>query len=94
MSLYLKDPGSRIDYAIDWATAYLGGGTLISSQWAVTPVEPGGVVVAQNGFDPGRAVAVIEGGVAGHVYRVTNRITIADGRVDERALVLRVEDRA
>lgn len=93
MSLYLKDPGSRIDYAIDWATSYLSGGTIAASSWRVEPIEPGGVVVAQNGFDPGRSVAVIEGGLVGRVYRVTNRVTTGDGREDERSLVLRVEDR-
>lgn len=94
MSLYLKDPGGRIDYAIDWAIGYLGGGTIIASTWTVEPAEEGGIVVAQMGFDPGRSVAVIEGGHPGHVYRVTNRVTTHDGREDERSLAIRVEDRA
>lgn len=93
MSAYLKDPGATIDYAIDWLGGYLDGQTIAGSGWSVEPEEEGGLAVASSGFDLTRTAATIGGGVRGHVYRVTNRVTLSDGRVDERSLTLRVEDR-
>jgi hypothetical protein len=93
MSFYLKDPGSRVDYAIDWGGAYLGDQVLAASAWSVAPAEAGGVAVDAASFDLTRTAATLTGGRAGHVYSVVNRVTLADGRVDERSITLRVEER-
>ncbi|MEE4350418.1 MAG: hypothetical protein V2J26_09335 [Pacificimonas sp.] len=42
---------------------------------------------------PERCAATLAGGLRGHVYRVTNRVTFTDGRTDERSLSIRVDDR-
>jgi len=34
----------------------------------------------------------VTGGLAGRHYRLTNRVTLSNGNVDERTLVLRVDD--
>jgi hypothetical protein len=93
MSYYLKDPGAAIDYRIDWSAGYLAGQTIADSLWSVAPDEAGGLVASGGEEGPGRTTATLSGGIAGHVYRVTNRITLSDGRVDERTLTLRVEER-
>jgi hypothetical protein len=93
MSFYLKDPGSRVDYAIEWGGAYLDDQVLAASAWAVRPVEAGGIVVAASSYDLTRTAATLSGGVAGHVYSVTNRVTLSDGQIDERSITLRVEER-
>lgn len=93
MSFYLKDPGSRIDYAIDWGASYLDGQIVAGSAWSVFPGEAGGVAVDGSSFDLTRTAATLSGGVLGHVYSVTNRVTLSDGRVDERSITVRVEDR-
>lgn len=92
MSLFLKDPQARVDHAIDWSP-YLAGQALVASQWSVTPAEAGGVAIVASAFEPGRSSARIEGGIAGRVYRLTNRVTLNDGQVDERTLTIRVEER-
>lgn len=92
MTFYLKDPSSQVDYALDW-TGYLDGQVIAASAWSVQPAEPGGVIVASAGFDLNRAAARIAGGIAGHVYSVTNQVTLSDGSVDARSLVVRVEQR-
>ena len=92
MSFYLKDPQSRVDYAIDWS-AYLAGHTIAGSAWSVSPDEPGGVAVDASGFAPAQTSATLTGGVAGHVYSVSNHVTLSDGRSDDRSLTLRVEQR-
>ena len=93
MSFYLKDPGSRIDYAVDWGAFYLDGQVVAGSVWSVFPPETGGIIVEAASFDLSRTAATLSGGIAGHVYSVVNRVTLSDGRVDERSLTLRVEDR-
>ncbi len=93
MSYYLKDPQSRVDYAIDWAPGYLDGQVIATSSWTVAPAETGGVAVEAASFDLTRAAATLSGGRAGHIYRVSNRVELSDGRRDERSILLRVEQR-
>lgn len=92
MTYYLKDPGSRVDYAIDW-TGYLDGQTVAGSTWAVSPDEAGGIAIDAASHDLVRSAATLAGGLPGHVYSVSNRVTLSDGRIDERSIVLRVEQR-
>ena len=91
MAIFLKDPAAVIDYAVDWAAAYLAGQTIISSGWTVAP--DGALVVATASLDAGRSTATLSGGQRGDVYRLTNTVTFSDGRRDERSLDVRVEDR-
>lgn len=90
MSFYLKDPQSRVDYAIDWTGA---GEAIADSFWTIAPEEIGGIVVEAASFGPDRSTARLAGGLVGHIYRIGNRVTLADGRVDERSITLRVEDK-
>ena len=92
MSYYLKNPESRVDYAIDWLS-YLGGQTIADSKWSVDPVEQDGLTVHDPRRDAWRTAASLAGGVVGHVYSVSNRVTLADGTSDERSICLRVEQR-
>lgn len=91
--LVIKDPDARIDYAFDWGDAYLDGQAIVAAGWEVDPVSDGGVVVDAASFDLLRCAATLAGGVAGAVYRVTNRVTLSDGQIDDRSLTLRVEQR-
>jgi len=93
MPLFLKDPGATVDWMVDWAAGYLDQQTLADSQWLVAPDEEGGVCITSQLVTEGRSAATMAGGIAGHVYRVTNRITTNDGRTDERSLTISVEQR-
>ena len=94
MNLLLKDPEAVLDYMIDWGAEYLVAGELLAeSEWSVTPDEPGGLSVIGNDFDASTATAKAAGGVAGHLYSLANRITTGSGRIDERSIVIRVENR-
>lgn len=93
MSFYLKDPLSRVDYAVDWGSAYLDGQTIVGSGWTVEPEELGGIAVDQESHDLGRAAARLSGGVAGRVYSVSNQVALSDGTMDRRSIFLRVEER-
>lgn len=92
MSFYLKDPQSRVDYAIDWSSE-LDGRTIEASLWSVEPDEEGGIAAEDTSFEPDRTEARLAGGRIGHSYTVTNRVTFSDGTIDVRSITLRVEPR-
>lgn len=92
MSFYLKDPQSRVDYAIDWSP-YLEGQAIEASLWTVEPDEAGGVAAEETGFEPVRSAVRLAGGLVGHSYTVSNRVTFSDGTTDIRSITLRVEPR-
>lgn len=93
MAMVVKDPDARIDYEFDWGVAYPEGQAVVASGWTVVPADAGGVAVAASAHDLTRATATLAGGVAGHIYRVTNRVTLSDGQIDERSMTVRVEER-
>ena len=93
MTLLLKDPEAALDYAVDWGAEYLSGETLSGSHWQVTPVEVGGLSVGVSRFDETVANVTATGGVAGHVYQLTNHVVLSTGLTDSRSIVLRVEKR-
>ncbi len=90
MGMFLKDPAARLDYAVDWSGSTLGSATIATSDW---DVQPPGATVGATMATATRTGATIDGGVPGTVYRIVNRITLTDGRSDDRALVIRVDAR-
>ena len=90
MSIFLKDPGSVIEHAVDWDAGYLAGRTISQSSWNAAPI---GLTLASPRQSGGRTAISVSGGLAGSVYRVVNRVTLSDGSSDERTLVVRVEER-
>jgi len=94
MTLLLKDPDAVLDYAVDWGLDYLAPDDLLAtSDWTVTPDEPGGVTIVGSTFDAKVAVVKAGGGVVGRIYRLENEVTLSSGRSDRRSIVLRVEKR-
>lgn len=93
MAMMVKDPGTRIDFEFDWAAVCPAGQAVAASDWAVWPDEPDGVAVAAMAHGLARATVTLEGGIAGCVYRVTNRVTMTDGQIEERSMAVRVEER-
>jgi hypothetical protein len=93
MTFLLKDPGAVLDYSIDWGAEYLDGDMLAGSAWSVEPDEPGGVSIAGSDFDATSSSVKAGGGAAGSIYKLVNRVTLQSGRIDERSIVIRVEER-
>ena len=92
MTLLLKDPQARIAHAFAWDD-YADGQIVLASEWRVTPVQDGGLSVEDAAFDLTWASATLAGGRVGTLYRVTNQVTLSDGQVDERSIIVRVEER-
>jgi hypothetical protein len=94
MTLLLKDPAAVLDYAIDWGVDYLDDDDiLMESDWSVDPDETGGVAIVGNSLGDRVSTVQASGGIAGRIYRLSNRVATQSGRTDERSIVLRVEKR-
>ena len=93
MPLLLKDPGASLDYGVDWGSEYLSNDVIATSGWAVEPVEVGGLLIASQANDLLRSTVSLSGGVAGHLYRLTNTVVTTGGRTDSRSFTIRVEKR-
>jgi hypothetical protein len=83
-----KDPDAILDYTVDWSR-WLGTDTILASQWTV----PTGLTQVSSSNTSTSATVWLSGGTAGQAYTVTNRITTAGGRTDERSIVINVRDR-
>jgi len=90
MADYLADPNAVLDYVVDW-TAGLGSDTITASSWVVaagiTQTTPA------PSFTTTKATIWLTGGTVGSTYRITNHITTAGGRQDERSFTVQVIDR-
>jgi hypothetical protein len=85
---YLKDPDSTLDYEIDW-TAWLGADTIATSTW----IPATGITEASSTNTTTTATVWLTGGTVGQTYLVTNRITTAAGRTDDRTIRVQVQNR-
>lgn len=85
---FTKDPEATLDYSVDW-TKWLAGDTIQTSEWTV----PAGLTQVSSSNTNSKATVWLSGGTAGQSYTVTNHITTAGGRTDERSITIRVQDR-
>lgn len=87
---WIKDPTADLDYEIDWSQWLRSGDTLTSSTWVISPT---GLTQQSAYSSPTSTTIWLTGGTVGISYTVTNRITTAQGRDDERSLTIQVLDR-
>lgn len=88
-----KDPDAVLDYGIDWADWLAAGidptDTLATSSWTATS----GITASAPQLDGTVASCLVSGGTAGQTYTVTNRITTANGRTEDRSFRVKVAER-
>lgn len=92
-----KDPSAVVDYAADFAN-WLSSDTISVSQWLVngTLIESDGQTVDGLTVDSSSATTTkstvwLSAGTEDESYIVTNRITTAAGRVEDRSFKLTVK---
>lgn len=86
---FTKDPAAHLDYQFDWAP-WLDGTDTITAH-AATAEE--GLDVESSSATDDTVTVWLSGGTTGSSYRVTCQITTADGRVDERMILVNVRER-
>lgn len=90
---YRKDPGSTLDYGLDWSQYLDSDVTISSSSWSVEPSGELTVVEGSETHSAQKTEVKVQGGVEGTVYRLTCRIETSDGLTVERSLLILVEER-
>lgn len=91
MKRITKDPSADLDYSWDWTVnSWLAAGETITTA-AVT--VPDGLTLGTVSQAAGVVTAWIRGGTAGQEYEVVCRITTSEGRVDDRTILLRCQQR-
>ena len=84
-----KDPGAKLDYAVDWTAQLQASETISTSTWTV----PTGLTKVSEAISGGKAIVWLSGGTVGVAYSVTNHIITNQSREDERTIPIVVVDR-
>jgi len=91
MNVFAKDPSAVVEFSHDWGESYLRSGEALTvSSWSV---DPAGLTVDSSSYTASLASVTLSGGSPGKLYRVSNAVTTTDGRVEERAIAIRVQQR-
>lgn len=85
---FIKDPDAILDYAIDW-TEWLNSDSILTSSWSAVD----GMSIDDTNNSDEVSVVWLSGGTTGRSYAVTNRITTAEGRQDDRTILIRCQQR-
>ena len=84
-----KDPNATLDYGFDWTDWMQTSETISSVTWAIaTGITKGSEVTGSY-----VAKVWLSGGTAGQRYTVACKITTNQSRIDERTMVIVVENR-
>ena len=90
-SLFYKDPDAVLDYKFDWST-WLPTGDTISTKTVTT--ESGITKDSDSITDSSTSVTVwLSGGEANSSYQITCAIVTADGREDDRSMLISIRER-
>jgi hypothetical protein len=96
VTTFVKDPNSTLDYRFDWADFLEADSDTIDTSEIIADtgtVEEPGIVVDSDEHDTTSATVWLSGGAVGETYAVTNRITTAGGRTDDRTIRINVQQR-
>lgn len=88
---FLKQPAENKDYQFDW-DAFLDptSGDTIGS--AVVTATPSGITLGSQTINPTNVTQFISGGVDGTDYKITCKITTAQGRIAEAEIFISVRE--
>lgn len=86
MDLYVKAAEANLDYPLDWSE-WLGSDTIATSTWSADD----DLTISGESNTNTVATCFIAGGTLGKEYIVTNHITTAGDREDERSFRLLIE---
>lgn len=88
MATYIKDPDALLDYQIDWSS-WLVADTISASSWEAKT----GIVVDSDSETTTTTTVWLSGGTVGTKYKITNHITTAAGREDDRSFYIIVKEK-
>lgn len=87
-SPFLKDPGDRVDYLIDYADWLDGDAITGTPAWTL----PAGITQYAASNTTTDATIWLSGGTHGQDYTVTNIITTTGGRIKQQSFTVQVRN--
>ncbi len=88
-SQLIKDPDADLDYGHNW-TEWLAGDLITASTWVA---KPDGLTLHTESLSGTQTTVWARGGVVGCTYKLVNRITTTAGRIEDRTIKLKVQQR-
>ena len=97
-----KDKDEELDYTLDWSlrittdpidSSTWSTPTLVGSSLATSGLTLATSSIATYGLSTCRTIVWLTGGITGSVYKFTNRITTAGGRVMDQTCKLKIKDK-
>jgi len=89
---FLKDPEAVLDYGFDWQE-WLEGGETPERILTHTITVPPEMTLDRSEEADGVIAVWLSGGLGGKTYRVECKISTNRGRVDERSIWIKIEER-
>lgn len=83
-----QDKDAFVDYAFDWHDWLVGDDIIVDSQWSADE----GITLSGASLKNPVTTIWVQGGEVGRWYLVTNTVTSAAGRIDQRTFRLKVID--
>lgn len=86
---FTKDPDAILPYQVDWSDWMPAGDTLTDSEWEADA----GITVDSDTNTTTVTTIWLSGGAVGAVYSLTNHVTTAGGREDDRTITVTIRER-
>lgn len=87
MKVITKTPTEQFDETINWTTRGIGGDTIGTSSWSVSPAD---LTLYDETNTPSTTTVWLSGGTVGQYYAVTNTIVTSGGRTFQETFVCNV----
>jgi hypothetical protein len=100
ITLYTKDPNATKDYGWTWST-FLGADTIASSAWLINGIAlatwmaiiPTPTFTGASATNTTTTTTIwLAGGTLHTSYLVTNRITTAAGRIEDKTFMVKIKE--
>ena len=98
MAYRLIGPGETLGFSMDWTSELESGSpadSIATSDWSIAPQDGSPSRPALTDLEHAGAVSSVTvcDATAGVVYRLTNRVTTAQGLIFERSITVRCDKR-
>src|SRR5436190_22027556 len=83
---FTKTPGAELDYGINWKDD-IGSNNITASSWTASD----GLTIVSDSFSDFATLVRVSGGELAHSYVLINEVTLLNGNIDQRAILIKVQ---
>lgn len=88
-AVFEKDPDATLDYSVIWTDWLAEGDSIVNA----AAIADDGITLGADALNGSVHTIWLSGGTPGLRYRVTSRVTSAQGRTDDRSIIIVVGSR-